>query len=87
MPDATLFARRWAGLVAQVRPFGAYAARASLLELGGMLASVMPVAPASSLANVSITVDPTAPPSRLGEARKWRLWLAGDGNHAEERSS
>ena len=59
MPDATLFATQWAGLVAQVRLFGAYAARASLLERGGMLASVMPAAPASCLTNLSIAVDPT----------------------------
>jgi ribosomal protein S18 acetylase RimI-like enzyme len=87
MPHATEFARQWAGLVAQVRLFGAHAPRATLIEADGMVASVMPTAPTSSLMNVALSVDPAAPPARLDElakrfrqakARKWGLWVDGD---------
>lgn len=84
MADATLFALQWAGLVAQVRLFGAHAPRATLVETDGMVASVMPAAPTSSLMNVALAVDPAATPTTLeqlgehfrqGGARKWGLWV------------
>jgi len=88
MTDATPFALQWAGLVAQVRLFGAHAPRATLVETDGMIASVMPTAPTSSLMNVALAVAPTARPAALdqlserfrrGGARKWGLWVdAGD---------
>jgi GNAT superfamily N-acetyltransferase len=92
MPDATDFARQWAGIVAQVRLFGSHAPRATLIEEDGMVALVMPLAPTSSLLNVALAVDPTEPPRGLqqlderfeqGGARKWGLWVAGD----DERSA
>lgn len=96
MPDATLFARQWAGLVAQIRLFGEHAPRASLIEVDGMLAAVMPTAPTSSLMNAALTVDPAATPKHLTQlaeryrgagATKWGLWLEGeneDGARAAE---
>ena len=84
MPDATPFALQWAGLVAQVRLFGSHAPRATLIETDGMVASVMPTAPTSSLMNVALAVAPTARPAALeqlgeqfrqGGARKWGLWI------------
>lgn len=91
MPDATHFARQWAGIVAQVRLFGAHAPSATLIEAGGMVASVMPAVPASSLMNVALAVDPAEPPrqleqlaERFREARtaKWGLWVDGDDEQA-----
>jgi GNAT superfamily N-acetyltransferase len=91
MPDATHFARQWAGIVAQVRLLGANSPRATLIEADGMVASVMPTAPASSLMNVALAVDPAQPPRGLeqlaerfreGGARKWGLWVAGDDQRA-----
>jgi len=55
MSHATPFARQWAGLVAQVRLFGQHAPRATLVEKDGMVASVMPAVPKSSLMNVALT--------------------------------
>jgi ribosomal protein S18 acetylase RimI-like enzyme len=88
MPDATHFARQWAGMVAQVRLFAANSPRATLVEAGGMVASVMPAVPKSSVMNVALAVDPADPPRgleqlaerfRAGGARKWGLWVdAGD---------
>jgi hypothetical protein len=92
MPDATHFARQWAGIVAQVRLFGANAPRATLIEAGGRVASVMPAVPTSSLMNVALAVDPAEPPhnleqlaERFREARatKWGLWVDG----GEERAA
>ena len=91
MPDATHFAMQWAGIVAQVRLFGANAPRATLIEDDGMVASVMPAVPTSSLMNVALAVDPAQPPrglqrlaDRFGEggATKWGLWVAGDDQRA-----
>jgi GNAT superfamily N-acetyltransferase len=84
MPDATLFARQWAGLVAHVRLFGAHGPGASGIEEDGMVAAIMPTAPTSSLMNVALTEDPAAPPRNLAElaeryraasTAKWGLWL------------
>lgn len=91
MPDATPFARQWAGLVAQVRLLGTHAPRATLIEEEGMVAAVVPTVPTSSLMNVALTVDPTAAPRRLdqlatrfiqGGARKWGLWIDGEDERA-----
>src|SRR5215207_9562329 len=86
MSHATAFTRQWAGIVALVRLFGAHAPRAKLIEGDGMVASVMPAAPTSSLMNVALSVDPTAPPTNLRRlegafraagAQKWGLWVDG----------
>ena len=45
MPDATLYATQWAGMVAQVRLFGEHGPRATLVAEHGMVASVMPTVP------------------------------------------
>jgi hypothetical protein len=91
MPDATHFARQWAGIVVQVRLFGANAPSATLIEAGGMVASVMPAVPTSSLMNVALAVDRAEPPrslpqlaERFREARttKWGLWVGGDDERA-----
>jgi GNAT superfamily N-acetyltransferase len=91
MSHATPFARQWAGLVAQVRLFGQHAPRATLVEKDGMVASVMPAVPKSSLMNVALTADPAAVPRRLdqlaehfkqGGARKWGLWVDGEDERA-----
>ena len=93
MRDATRFGRQWAGLVALVRLLGEHAPRASLLEVGGMVGSVMPVAPASSLMNCALAADPARPPHELetyarafneGGAKKWGLWVDGDDERAAE---
>jgi GNAT superfamily N-acetyltransferase len=90
MPHATLFATQWAGIVAQLRLFGAHAPDATLIEADGMVAAVMPAAPTSSLLNAALTVDPRATPERLEQlsaryraagAKKWGLWL--DGRHEQ----
>jgi ribosomal protein S18 acetylase RimI-like enzyme len=96
MPHATEFARQWAGIVAQVRMFGAHASQAKLIEGDGMVASVMPAAPTSSLMNVALSVDPTAPPTSLHRlsdsfrqagAQKWGLWVDGDDANAAEAAT
>jgi len=93
MPDATLFARQWAGLAAQVKLMGTHAAGATLVERDGMAASVMPAVPASSLMNVALAVEPTDVPTQLdqlatlfiqGGARKWGLWIDGEDERAAE---
>src|SRR5215207_1282701 len=93
MPDATQFARQWAGLVAQVRLFGSHAPKATLIESDGMVASVMPAAPASSLLNCALAVEPTQPPANLrllahrfraGGAAKWGLWVDGADQQAAD---
>ena len=93
MSDATHFARQWAGIVAQVRLFGANAPRATLIEADGMVASVMPTAPTSSLMNVALAADPAQSPRGLrqladrfreGGASKWGLWVAGDDHRAAD---
>jgi ribosomal protein S18 acetylase RimI-like enzyme len=96
MPHATEFATQWAGLVAHVRLFGAHAPRAALIEADGMVASVMPTAPTSSVMNVALSRDPAAPPSRLDElaerfrdakAQKWGLWVDADNANAGQTAT
>jgi ribosomal protein S18 acetylase RimI-like enzyme len=87
MRDANGFGRQWAGLVALVRLQGEHAPGARLVEAGGMVGSVMPVAPASSIMNCALAADPAQPPAKLDElaaafeqggAEKWGLWVDGD---------
>ena len=96
MSHATAFTRQWAGIVALVRLFGAHAPRAKLIEGDGMVASVMPAAPTSSLMNVALSVDPTAPPTNLRRlkgafraagAQKWGLWVDGADAAAAEAAT
>src|SRR5687768_12946552 len=91
MRDATGFATQWAGIVALVRLLGAHAPDATLIEDGGMVASVMPIAQASSIMNCALAVDPDQPPTNLdqladafreGGAQKWGLWVDGDDERA-----
>ena len=91
MPHATEFARQWAGIVAQVRLFGAHAPRAKLIEGDGMVACVMRAAPTSSLMNAALSIDPAAPPTNLRRlsdsfrqagAQKWGVWVDGDDANA-----
>jgi GNAT superfamily N-acetyltransferase len=58
-----------------------------------MVASVMPTAPASSLMNVALAVDPATTPAgleelaerfRRGGARKWGLWVRSEDERAAE---
>jgi GNAT superfamily N-acetyltransferase len=93
MPDATDFARQWAGIVELVRLFGAHAPRATLIEADGMVASVMPLAPKSSLLNTALAVDPAETPGVLeqlaeafkqGGAKKWGLWVDGEDGRAAD---
>lgn len=87
MPDATLFARQWAGLVAEVRLFGSHGPSAEVIEADGLVAAVMPTAPTSSVMNVALTIDHGAAPAQLGElAQRYRaagatksgLWVDGE---------
>lgn len=87
MPSVTDFGRQWAGIVALVRLVGANAAGAKLIEGDGMVASVVPASPTSSIVNAALAVDPSAAPSQLGRlARafkdggvgKWGLWVDGE---------
>lgn len=87
MPDATDFARQWAGIVALVRLLGTNTPHATLIESDGMVASVMPTTPRSSIMNTAAAVDPAATPSNLaglaeafrqGGAEKWGLWVDAD---------
>src|SRR5918992_5173475 len=93
MRDATGFATQWTGIVALVRLLGTHAPDATLIEDGGMVASVMPVAPTSSIMNCALAVDPTRTPSgldRLAHAfrqagvQKWGLWVDGDDERAAQ---
>ncbi len=96
MPDATDFARQWAGIVALVRLLGAHTPRASLIERDGMVASVMPATPKSSIINCALAVDPAASPRHLDElaqafreggAEKWGLWAGGEDDKAAEAAA
>jgi ribosomal protein S18 acetylase RimI-like enzyme len=87
MRDATLFARQWAGLVAQARLLGEHIPGAEAIDHDGMVAGVIPSAPSSSVLNSAMSVDPERPPEQLGElarryadagATKWGLWVDGD---------
>src|SRR5688572_5992826 len=91
MRDAMGFATQWAGMVALVRLQGVHAPGATLIEDDGMVASVMPVAPASSIMNCALAVEPAQPPTdlqqlaeafRRGGAQKWGLWVDGDDGRA-----
>jgi ribosomal protein S18 acetylase RimI-like enzyme len=93
MRDATEFGTQWAGMLALVRLQGAHAPGATLIEGDGMVASVMPVAPASSIMNCALAVDPTHTPQELerlaesfeqGGAEKWGLWVDGDDERAAQ---
>jgi GNAT superfamily N-acetyltransferase len=96
MPDATDFARQWAGIVALVRLLGAHAPRATLIERDGMVASVMPPTPRSSIMNCALAVDPAESPRGLAElaeafrqggAEKWGLWADGADDTAAEAAA
>jgi ribosomal protein S18 acetylase RimI-like enzyme len=87
MGDATGFGTQWAGIVALVRIQGRHAPDATLIEEDGMVASILPVAPASSLMNTALTVDHSDAPRGLAKlaerfrdsgAQKWGLWLDGE---------
>jgi GNAT superfamily N-acetyltransferase len=78
-------------MVALVRLLGTHAPRATLIESDGMVASVMPATPASSIMNCALAVDPAHPPRGLhelaaqfahGGAQKWGLWVDGDDERA-----
>jgi GNAT superfamily N-acetyltransferase len=93
MPDATGFARQWAGIVALTRLFGEHAPQATLIEVDGMVASVVPAAPRSSLTNGALAVDPAEAPRNLGQlaetfmqggAEKWGLWVDGGDERAAD---
>ena len=95
MPDATLYATQWAGMVAQVRLFGEHGPRATLVEEHGMVASVMPTVPTSSLMNVALAVDPATTPAGLDQlahrfrqagAHKWGLWVDPQDDRAADRA-
>jgi len=95
MADATLFARQWAGIVAQVRLFGEHGPDATLVEEHGMVAAIMPTVPTSSLMNVAIAVDPNTPPAGLKQlahkfraagAEKWGLWVHPHDKQAADRA-
>jgi ribosomal protein S18 acetylase RimI-like enzyme len=97
MVDATDYARQWAGLVANVRLFGAHAPRGRVIEIGPMVASLIPSAPESSVMNVAMAVESRDTPERLeeladafreGGANKWGLWARpedSEGARAAER--
>ena len=96
MRDAAGFATQWAGMVALVRLQGAHSPGARLIEEDGMVASVMPVAPVSSIMNCALAVDPAEPPRQLdqladafrqGGAQKWGLWVDGDDERAAEAAT
>jgi GNAT superfamily N-acetyltransferase len=93
MPDATDFATQWAGIVALVRLLGTHTPRGKLIEAHGMVASVIPVAPKSSIMNTTLAVDHAAAPAgleqlaeafRLGGAERWGLWVDGEDGGAAE---
>lgn len=82
MPDATDFARQWAGIVALARLLGS-----PVIEIDGMVASVVPATRGSSIANAALSVDPARSPRALQQlatsfqlagATKWGLWVDGD---------
>lgn len=82
MPDATDFARQWAGIVALARLLGS-----PVIESDGMVASVVPTTRGSSIANAALSVDPALPPRGLQQlatefqeagATKWGLWVDGE---------
>lgn len=96
MRDDHGFATQWAGMVALVRLQGEHAPGARLVTENGMVASVMPVAPNSSIMNCALAVDPTQTPTHLGQlaeafraggARKWGLWVDGDDHQAAQTAS
>jgi GNAT superfamily N-acetyltransferase len=96
MRDATGFGTQWAGIVALVRLQAAYAPQASLVERDGMVASLMPATPASSIMNCALAVDPAQTPRYLDElaeafersgAQKWGLWVDGDDEGAAEAAT
>lgn len=96
MRDATGFGTQWAGLVALVRLQATHAPEATLVERDGMVASVMPATPASSIMNCALAVDPAQTPRHLDElagafeesgAQKWGLWVDGDDEGAAEAAT
>ena len=96
MRDATRFGRQWAGLVALVRLQGEHAPQAQLVEAEGMVGSVMPVAPNSSIMNCALAIAPERTPTHLaqlaeafrqGGAQKWGLWVDGDDGRAAEAAT
>jgi GNAT superfamily N-acetyltransferase len=91
MRGATEFATQWAGIVTLVRLQGEHVPGATLIEEDGMVASVVPVAPKSSVVNAALAVDPAAAPKdldmlaesfRQAGAEKWGLWVDGDDERA-----
>jgi GNAT superfamily N-acetyltransferase len=96
MRDATGFAMQWAGLVALVRMLGEHGPGATLVERSGLIASVMPASPDSSIVNSALAVDPAQAPTglqqlaeafRQGGARKWGLWVDGDDGEAAKAAT
>jgi GNAT superfamily N-acetyltransferase len=93
MRRATAYATQWAGLVAQVQLLGRHAPGAELIRREGMVASIIPSVPGSSLMNVALTPDPEAVATRLGDlaerfaaggAAKWGLWVDARNARAAE---
>jgi GNAT superfamily N-acetyltransferase len=79
-----------------VRLQGAHARRTTLIEAEGMVASVMPAAPKSSIMNTALAVDPAQPPRgldrlaeafRSGGAEKWGLRVDGEDESAAEEAT
>jgi hypothetical protein len=79
-----------------VRLQGAHARRTTLIEAEGMVASVMPAAPKSSIMNTALAVDPAQSPRgldrlaeafRSGGAEKWGLRVDGEDESAAEEAT
>jgi GNAT superfamily N-acetyltransferase len=96
MRDATGFGTQWAGLVALVRMLGEHGPGATLVERDGLIGSVMPASPNSSILNSALAVDPALAPAgiqqlaeafRRGGARRWGLWIDGDDGDAAKAAT
>jgi GNAT superfamily N-acetyltransferase len=91
MRDATGFGTQWAGLVALVRLLGEHAPEARLIERDGVIGSVLPASPSSSILNSALAVDPARTPTQLAAfaaaferagVQKWGLWVDGGDERA-----
>ena len=86
MDDGVLSKRLWYGFAALQALLGEHAGRGTVVELHGLVASIVPNAPDSPTLNAVVAVEPDEAPSRLDEMRaryedarirRWGVWLDG----------
>jgi ribosomal protein S18 acetylase RimI-like enzyme len=93
MDEGVLRRRLWDGFAQLQTLLGGRAVPGSVVETGGLIASVVPGAPDSPTLNAAVAVEPERAPEHLAElherygeskVRRWGLWLDGGATSAAQ---